>query len=314
MSTVEKITRIPIKDAFQYEDRDFTPWLLDNIDVIGDAVGLELIGAEKEQSTGNFSVDLKAETSDGRVVVIENQYGKSDHDHLGKVITYLSSFGAEVAIWIVETPKQEHINAITWLNEGENNCDFYLLKVEAIRIGDSAPAPLLTEIVGPSIESKEIGKKRKDDTENEKLRSKFWEQLLAKTKEIGVPHFTSPSFSGKDAWVGVSAGKPGLSYVYWVNQQSCRIELRIDRGKDLDDQNLEILRTLETNKQEIESAFGGELNWADMEGYRVCSIRKEIEGGYKNANLEWDQQIAGLSIDMQKLIQATTKYVRALKI
>jgi len=314
MSQVEKITRIGIREAFPIEPRHFTPWLRDNIDVVSDAIGLEIVSPESEQSTGNFSVDIKGETVDGDSVVIENQYGNSDHDHLGKLITYLSSFMAKVAIWIVETPKQEHINAITWLNEGENNCDFYLLRVEAIKIGDSPPAPLLSLVAGPSAESKQIGRKRKDDSENDNLRSEFWTELLEISSQIGVRQFASMKASGRDAWIGATAGQKGLTYVYWVNQRNCRIELRIDRGKGSEEENLEILNQLMAHRNEIEQSFGGELNWAELEGYRVCSVRVEIDGGYKNPKEEWNVLLSSLADSMKRLIKATSRQVRAIQL
>ena len=314
MSLVEKISRIGIREAFPIEPRDFTPWLTENIDVVGEAIGFELVSAEREQSTGNFSVDIKAETVDGSAVVIENQYGNSDHDHLGKLITYLSSFQAKVAIWIVESPKQEHINAITWLNEGENNCDFYLLRVEAVRIGESPAAPLLSLIAGPSVESKQIGKKRKDDSENDRLRGEFWRLLLEGSIAMGIRQFNSLTASGKDAWLGSSAGKSGLSYVYWVNQNGCRIELRIDRGKDSEAENLQILNELKQHQNEIENVFGDSINWADLEGYRVCSLRYEVPGGYKSNRNNWEAIILELTSRMKNLIEATSKHVKALKL
>jgi hypothetical protein len=314
MSKVEKLSRIGIREAFPTEPRDFTPWLTENIDVVGETVGFELVSAEREQSTGNFSVDIKAETVDGHSVIIENQYGNSDHDHLGKLITYLSSFNAKVAIWIVENPKQEHINAIAWLNEGENNCDFYLLRVEAIRIGESPAAPLLSVITGPSAEAKQIGSRRKADSENDHRRGEFWKLLLHHTLQSGIRQFASLNSTGKDAWLGSSAGKPGLSYVYWVNQNGCRIELRIDRGKDSDDENLRIFHELMEHQAEIENVFGDSINWADLEGHRVCSLRYDVEGGYKTERGNWDAIIRELSSKMKKLIDATSKHVRNLKL
>ena len=312
MNKVEKITRIGIRDAFPIEPRDFTPWLTDNIDVVGEAIGIELVSPERELSTGNFNVDIKAETLDGFTVIIENQYGNSDHDHLGKIITYLSSFAAKVAIWIVEIPKQEHINAITWLNEGENNCDFYLLRVEAIRIGESPAAPLLSLIAGPSAASKQIGKKRKVESENDQIRGEFWIQLLEQTQQLGVRQFSTLKATGKDPWLGATAGKKGLTYVYWVNQNVCRVELRIDRGKDSDEENLQIFNQLKTSKEEIETVFGGSLNWAELEGYRVCSVRFDIDGGYKSAKKDWKEIIESTAFRMKKLIESTYKHVKTL--
>ncbi|MDH7913473.1 DUF4268 domain-containing protein [Winogradskyella sp. SYSU M77433] len=314
MSSVEKIIRIPIREAFPYEARSLTPWLCENIDVLGDAIGIELINPEREQSTGSFNVDIKAENDNGDIVVIENQYGPSDHDHLGKLITYLTSFEAKVAIWIVENPKQEHINAISWLNEADNGCDFYFLKIEAIKIGESNPAPLLSKIVGPSEESKQIGKIKKEDSLRHKQRRVFWTKLLSVTNTKRVTTFSAISPSG-DAWIGASSGVRGLSYVFWVNQHNVRIELRIDRGKGSEDENLTILKTLKELKQDIEESFGDSLNWDELEGYRVCSIRKEYSsGGYRDEEEKWDLIIDQAVNAMSSLINATKKHIKALRL
>lgn len=104
---IGKITRIPLREVWHREDRDFTTWIRDNIDVVAEQLGLELVNAEREQAAGSFSVDIVAETDDGRAVVIENQLERSDHDHLGKLLTYLAAFDAKVAVWIVSEPRPE---------------------------------------------------------------------------------------------------------------------------------------------------------------------------------------------------------------
>jgi hypothetical protein len=128
--------------------------------MVSDVVNIFLNEAESEQAAGTFSVDLVARDSSGDPVVIENQLEKSDHDHLGKLLTDLVAFEAKTAIWIVSEPRPEHVSTITWLNES-SPASFYLLKVEAIKIADSFPAPLLTLVVGPSEEGREVGKKKK---------------------------------------------------------------------------------------------------------------------------------------------------------
>jgi hypothetical protein len=314
MNAVDKIIRMPIREAFPFEYKDFTPWICDNIDVIGESVGFEIINPQREQTTGNFNVDIKAENENGDVVIIENQYGASDHDHLGKLITYLTSFDAKAAIWVVETPKQEHINAISWLNEKDNGCDFYLLRVEAIKIGESSLAPLLSKIAGPSEESKQIGKLKKEHTIQDAQRAKFWDQLFISLNKIGLKQFAAVNASGKDSWVGATAGIKGFTYVFWVNQYSTRIELRIDRGKGSDEENLQLLNKLKTHKEEIESFFGSDLNWAELEGYRVCSVRKDFDlGGYKSDEEEWPMIIEKTVGSMHKLIDATKKHLYEFK-
>ena len=123
---IEKLQRVPLREVWRHEAYDFTQWLQENLDILNDTLDLELTSAEREQAAGAFSIDLVAENNDGQIVIIENQLEKSNHDHLGKLITYLSAREASGAIWIVKEPRQEHINAMAWLNES-SNADFYLV-------------------------------------------------------------------------------------------------------------------------------------------------------------------------------------------
>ena len=169
---IGKIERVGLREVWKHEALDFTKWLQENIDVLNDVVDLNLENLEREHSVGNFNVDLIAEDGNGNSVIIENQLGKSDHDHLGKLITYLVGLSAKAAIWIISDPRPEHISAITWLNES-SSANFYLVKLEAIKIGESSPAPLLTLIVAPSEEGKEIGTTKKEIAERYSIRQKF---------------------------------------------------------------------------------------------------------------------------------------------
>ena len=115
-NSIEKLQRVPLREVWKHEAYDFTQWLQENLDILNDTLDLELTSAEREQAAGSFSIDLVAENNDGQTVIIENQLEKSNHDHLGKLITYLTAREASGAIWIVSEPRQEHINAISWLN------------------------------------------------------------------------------------------------------------------------------------------------------------------------------------------------------
>jgi len=114
---VGKIERVPLREIWAHEAYDFTKWLKDNIDVISDMIDISLFNLEREYKAGSFQVDLVAQDESGNAVVIENQLEKSDHDHLGKLLTYLTAIEAKTAIWIVAYPRPEHVKAISWLNE-----------------------------------------------------------------------------------------------------------------------------------------------------------------------------------------------------
>ncbi len=301
---IGKIQRLPLREVWKHEARDFTKWLQDNIDILNEVLDISLSSAESERSAGEFSVDLVAEDESGNPVIIENQLEKSNHDHLGKLITYLVAIGARTAIWIVANPRPEHISAISWLNE-TSAADFYLLKVEAIQIGESQPAPLLTLIVGPSEESREAGATKKELAERYGLRHQFWTALLERAKEKTRLHAAiSPS---QYHWIGAGAGKRGLSFNYVVRQHEGDVELYIDRGKGADEENKAIFDTLIASKSNVESAFGEPLEWERLEGKRACRIKKRTEvGGYRDDEAEWP-------VLLDTLIDAMVRLEKALK-
>ena len=299
---IGRLQRVGLREVWDHEARDFTPWLEDNIDVLNDVIDLSLSIVAREQEAGDFSVDLVAEDESGNSVIIENQFGQSDHDHLGKLITYLTEIGANVAIWIVETPRPEHIRAISRLNE---SClaSFYLLKLEAVRIGDSSPAPLITLIAGSSAES----------PDDRHIRFQFWTQLLERAQER-TPLYAniSPSERGD---IRTAAGERGLTFNCVIGMHTSRIELYIDRDTDADSDNEEIFDTLEESKADIENAFGEPLEWQRLEGRRACRISQQFAlGGYRDNEEEWPEIQDAMIDGMIRLEAALRPYIGQLQV
>jgi uncharacterized protein DUF4268 len=278
--SIGKIERVPLREVWRHEAHDLTTWLEDNIDVLNDVLDTTLTNVEREQAAGAFSVDLVAEDESGGIAVIENQLERSNHDHLGKLITYTAFNDARTAIWIVADPRPEHVRAIAWLNESSPT-DFYLLKIEGIRIADSPPAPLLTMIVGPSEESREAGEAKKDRAERFHIRKRFWTELLDRAKDRTKLH---AGISTREYhWLGVSAGSRGLNFNYTITQHGSTVELYIDRGRGAEDENMTILQSLQAHREDIESAYGASLSWEPLEGKRACRIADRFEiGGYRD--------------------------------
>ncbi len=308
---IEKIEKVPLREIWKHEAQEFTKWLQDNIEVLDEVLDIHLSNVEREQSTGTFNVDLKAEDEDGNLVIIENQLEKSNHDHLGKIISYLTAVGANKAIWIVSEPRPEHIGAISWLNES-TPAEFYLLKIEGIKIGNSSPAPLLTLIVGPSEEAKEAGEAKKEIAERFSIRHNFWAKLLEKAKSKTKLHETiSPSQHG---WIGTGAGKSGLNYNYVITQHEGKVELYIDRGKESETENKKIFDDLYKHKDEIEKTFGHELSWERLDNKRACRIAKSITvGGYRDPE-KWDNIIDNMIDYMIRLEKALSPIISKMKI
>jgi len=205
---------------------------------------------------------LIAEDDSGAKIIIENQLGKSDHDHLGKVLTYLTAHEAQAAVWIVERPRVEHVNAIAWLNQS-SSAEFYLVKVEAFKIGNSDPAPLLTLIVGPSAETKIIAEEKEKFQARHFERVEFWKGLLeVANRKTDLHAGRSPS---KDNWISGPSGISGINFNYVVRQHEARVEVWIGRGSGRAAENKEILNKLLEKRDEIERAFGDKLDWQLLE-------------------------------------------------
>jgi len=306
--SIGKLQRVPLRQVWRHEAYDFTQWLQENVDILNESLDLDLVSAEREQAAGSFSIDLVAESSDGETYVVENQLGKSDHDHLGKVITYFTAMKARGAIWIVSEPRQEHVNAVAWLNEA-NNADFYLVKVEAVRIGDSPAAPLLTLIVGPSAEAKEAGRAKQELAERYDIRKNWWTQLIALPAAKLHAHITPGQYS----WIGASSGVRGLNFNYVVTQNECGAELYIDRGKDGEEQNQAIFDQLFSCKDEIEAGIRFPLSWQRLDGRRACRIKIELHGGYRSAEPEWPAIQERLAEAMTQLEAAMKPVLRRLQ-
>ena len=192
---IAKLERVDLRQVWKHEAYDFTRWLEDNIDVLNEATDLSLVNVEREKSAGSFNVDLVAEDEGGDKVIIENQISKSDHDHLGKIITYLTAMDAHTAVWIVAEPRPEHVAAVAWLNNSTRSAKFYLLKVEAVRIGSSPPAPLLTLIVGPSAETEGVARAKEQFAERYDTRQRWWSMLVARPDAKLHAHITPSSIS-----------------------------------------------------------------------------------------------------------------------
>lgn len=281
--TLAKVTRRQIRDIWPYEDSHFTKWLADNIDAVGEAIGIELKNPQREVAAGTFRLDLLAEDGDANKVIIENQFGRSDHDHLGKMITYLTALEATSAVWIVETARPEHVNAVRWLNEASSG-SFYLLKVEAISVGDSAAGPLLTLLVGPSDESRDVGTIKRDWAERHHLRHDFWTMLLERAKSVLPLH--AGRAPGTSPYITAPSKARGLVFAYGARQHDTHAELYIDRRDEA--VNEQIFEQLKASRQTIEQAFGGQLEWDTMPGKRAFRvIHRMNNGGYRESRESW---------------------------
>ncbi|HWO58344.1 MAG TPA: DUF4268 domain-containing protein [bacterium] len=309
MTSIGKLEPIPLRELWRHEEHGFSAWLEVNLDMLSEAIGVSLSDPHRELLAGNFQVDLVAEDDNGERVIIENQLEPTDHDHLGKLLTYLTNLDARAAVWITREPRPEHIRAIQWLNETTpDDIAFYLVRLAAYRISGSDPAPLFTVIVGPSPESKSFGKQKKELAERHILRLKFWEGLLARARERGVMHHAQRSPT-KDSWISAGAGvRSGVSFTYiiWMKEEGA-VELYIDTGDK--DENKRIFDALQTSKTEIEQAFGVPLSWERLDEKRGARVRCVLrEGGLVDED-KWPAIQEAMISAMDKLSRTLKPYL-----
>ena len=211
-----KLTQIAdLQTVWPNEALDFTPWLSKeaNLKALGEAIGIDMVLEEKESSVGDFSVDIFA-TEDGtdRRIIIENQLRDSDHDHLGKIITYASGKDASVVVWIVKRARDEHRQAIEWLNQHtDDEVAFFLVEIELWKIGGSQIAPKFNVVERPNDWAKTI-KNIGNMTAGEITKLEFWTQFkdYASTRKDFMDVF-NPRKPQTDNWYDLAVGHGSMA-------------------------------------------------------------------------------------------------------
>jgi len=263
---------VPLREIWPRESNDFTPWLADNLELLGEDLELDLELLEREHPVGSFSLDILArEVNSDKIVAIENQLEGTDHTHLGQLITYAAGVGKSgIGIWICKEISEEHKKALEWLNDN-SDWDFLAIELRAFSIGGSDPAPFFDVVVKPNLWSRaqRIKEKAAISPTNEAYR-KFWSGLLEKFKER-YPGITHASGDYPQSWCAIPAGKSGIYYSWAFRlEKRFHVELYIDFGDKL--RNEDFFEEVLNRKSQIETAFGDALSWEKMEAKRACRV------------------------------------------
>lgn len=273
-----RMKEVDIRDLWKHEQYDFSNWLAkeENIEYLNDILGLTLVNIDKEVYVGGYRCDLvaKDETSSTKII-IENQLEPTNHDHLGKIITYASGLGASVIVWIVKEAREEHRSAIEWLNNmTSDEVNFFLIEIHAYKIGDSDPAPYFKVVEEPNDFIKSNKSSKGNNGEMNRAKSEcfaFWtdfnEVLIEKGKPFNLRKATT------DHWYNVALGKSGVHVdITLVNKEGhIGVGVYIDDDKELFDQ-------FEENKDDIEIALGFSMEWDRLDGKKAARIKSQIPG------------------------------------
>ncbi|MGF3226086.1 DUF4268 domain-containing protein [Facklamia sp. P12932] len=271
-----RLKEVDIRELWAHEQYNFSNWLAkdENIDLLNDTVGLTLTDIDKEVYVGSYRCDLVAvDETTGVKIIIENQLGSTDHDHLGKVITYASGLDANVIIWIVKEAREEHKSAIEWLNNNmAKEISFFLLEIKAYKIGDSLPAPMFRVVEKPNdfIKSNKSVKDG-DLSKTQAERLNFWTEFNRVVTESGKPFNVRKATT--DHWYDVAIGTSDAHIsITLVNKDgSIGVELYVRDSKDLFD-------NLYEHRDEIESKLGFNMHWERLDDKKASRIKSYIPG------------------------------------
>lgn len=234
-----KLEEVDIRELWKHEQYDFSDWLSkeENIEMLSNEVGLTLTDINKEVFVGSYRCDLVAkDETTGIKVIIENQLEATNHDHLGKIITYASGLDANVVVWIVKEAREEHRSAIEWLNnKTTKDISFFLMEIRAFKIGDSLPAPQFVIVEKPNdfVKATSISANSGELSKAQSERLNFWnrfnEVLISRNKPFNVRKATT------DHWYDVALGtsEAHISITLVNKTNSIGIEVYINDSKDL---------------------------------------------------------------------------------
>lgn len=315
-----RLEKVNLRDVWSGEATEFTPWLAEkeNLDLLGDTLSMVLELEAQEKDVGSYSADIFCKnTADDSWVVIENQLEKTDHSHLGQILTYAAGLSAVSIVWIAQKFTDEHRAALDWLNEiSSENAQFFGLEIEVWRIGGSQPAPKFNIVAKPNNWTRSEKSRVQGLTPNKELQLEFWLGFYEFLSDRKTP--IRPSSPRPQNYMDIGLGRAGfqLSAIasLWdsagggYSSQELRAELVIKHNSA--DSFYGHLLSL---KPEIEEEVGCKVTWhIPEEGVKVRKIYMQVSTDL------WDkearpEQYGWLALNLEKLRRVFEKYLQNFK-
>ncbi len=275
-SNLARLEPVALRKVWPDEAEDFTPWLAgrDGLKLLGEALGIDLVDPDVETTIGSYSADIVARSTVGGRVVIENQLGRTDHDHLGKSLTYAAGCDALTVVWIAKRFTDEHRAALEWLNSHTTEeVAFFGLEIEIWKIGDSPCAPRLNIVAKPSEWAPQSGL-----SEVQQAQRDFWQGFRDHVRGRDVRFAPTAPLPGHLMKMAIGKAGFGLNAVAstWNEDRSAEVRAEfVIATKDAP----QIFESLKVDRGEIDRVLGSEPTWWSEDGVRQCSIyyRKSVD-------------------------------------
>lgn len=275
---LSKIELIPLRDCWDSEASDFTPWLAEeeNIALLADAIGLsELEVKAQEEPVGPFRADILCkDSSNDQYVLIENQLEKTDHTHLGQILTYAAGLDAVTIIWIAEKFTEEHRAAIDWLNRiTDDDFNFFGIEIQLLKIGQTgAVAPRFNIIAKPNDWSRDVRNSTKNPSENftdvQNAKLSFWTAFREYMVDNPSSQFRTHRPS-RDHWMSIAIGRASFQINLTVNSRENKVAIQLWMSDDPDKKYFDALYA---NKDQAEASIGENLEWRRLDSKKTSSI------------------------------------------
>ena len=290
-----KLERIPLRKAWAHEAGEFTPWLAqaNNLTLLAESLGLselELVGTE--HPVGDFKVDILC-TDDGGKVIIENQLEKTNHTHLGQILTYAAGVGARKVVWLAESFRTEHVAALEFLNQHTTDeLDFFAVEIELWRIGDSPMAPSFNVVVKPNDWAKtgqQNAKAAATTTPTKQRQLKFWTGWQSWLQAKGSA--LRPQKPLPQHWTNIALGRSGIHLAATLNSRESRvgIEVYIDH-----DNSKAMFKQLQVHQVAIDTALDAKLEWMELPDGHACRILQVRADSPLDDEAQWPSYYAWL--------------------
>ncbi len=310
-----RLLSMPLREIWPHEAKDFTPWLAqpENLSLLAETLRLRDLRVEgTEVPVGDFSIDLLARDGEDRAVVVENQFGLTDHRHLGQILTYVAGQdGQATVVWIAETIREEHRAAIDWLNASTvNGFDFFAVKIEALRIGASPPAPMFNIVAKPNDWSRGVSRAARTGApapadDRQKRYIAYWSRFAAFLQQRNEP-FRVGEPPPRDYWCGFSIGRSGFRLGAMATFGKAGLGVALSIGHRA---AMTAFGMLLAERDRIEADFGGPLEWRRLN--KGCQIEVSQPGLMKESE---DRQFEWLLEQLHRFSRVFTARVRELEL
>lgn len=307
LSHLKEVT--DLRTVWPNEATDFTPWLAqnENITLLSDAIGIDITVEETESDVGSFSTDiLGTETDTGRKIIIENQLEDTNHDHLGKIITYAAGKNASYIILIVKHAREEHKAAVEWLNaHTDDDVGFFLCEIKLYQIDESNLAPKFVTVEVPNDWSKATKTAKDGASQNEQDRLAYWTALNDYAfQNIAFAKAFKKHKPSRDHWYTLSIGtsKAHMSFLRLKARMSVSVEFYIDDDKAFYDSLFE-------HKDEIEQAAGMKFNWQRLDAKKASRVTIEKEFPIDDED-DWNNEFDWMMEVAIKMKKAFMKFMQ----